>query len=179
MRWDIPLRIIPMTMLPIVMVMLSVASADDLRLVTINDNVWWLITASLVIPVFTTSFLYSLRYMSGYGFSRGAIVLEVPFYIVLNPIAEEVFFRGLFLYLLNGYIGIGVSVAIVAVVFGFHHRLAGFSMKFIWLATVGGLVFGVITATSGSILPAVILHSTADLGLFVFGPLYSRRCKAL
>lgn len=179
MRWDIPLRVMPMTIIPIGLVMLSFQSADDLGLVIVNHNSWWLITAVLIVPVFSTAFLFSLRYISGYGFSKGALALELPFYLILNPIAEEVFFRGLLLHLLNDYFGIGVSVAIVSVIFGFHHWIAGFSMKFLLLATIGGLVFGVVAMLSGSILPAIILHSVADLGLFVFGPLYSRRGKPL
>ena len=175
MRWDIPLRIFPLIAVPLAIVGFSSISTEQIGLADVQDDAWWIVMVALLVPVFLVSLLFSMRYMVGYSFSKAALPLEILFYLILNPVAEEMFFRGLAQSQLAYLLGTEISIIAVAFIFGFHHWLAGFSFKFLCLATVGGFVFGVISAGSGSILPAVLLHSAADLGLFIIGPWYAYR----
>ena len=93
----------------------------------------------------------------------------------LNPVAEELFFRGWIQQQLEIVIGAMPTIVLVSIVFGFHHALAGFTRPFLILATIGGVLFGVVTMVSGSVIPAIGLHVSADIGLFLIGPWWLSR----
>ena len=63
----------------------------------------------------------------------------------------------------------------IALVFGFYHRIAGFPLPFLLLATAGGFLFGILFLVSGTILTPIIVHFIADLALFNLGPIVLTR----
>lgn len=73
---------------------------------------------------------------------------------IVAPIVEEVIFRGLILTRLNRVMSGWLAVAVAAAIFGLCHG------QFIWFcyAFVLGLIFGYITRSTVSILPAMLMH---------------------
>jgi len=137
---------------------------------------WWLVGALMGVAVVQVSTRFVVRQGgSGSRATPGALALELLFFVVLNPVAEELFFRGLAQRQLDGVIGFVQALLLVSVVFGFHHALAGFRLPFLILATVGGLLFGTVMAVYDSVLPAIALHIAADIGIFVAGPRWAER----
>jgi membrane protease YdiL (CAAX protease family) len=77
---------------------------------------------------------------------------------IISPIFEEIIFRHMLLFPLRKY-GDKQAVIITAVLFGaFHGNLTQFLY-----ATVGGLVFGVVTVRTNSLKPAIILHMANNI----------------
>ena len=114
----------------------------------------------------------------GHAPGRSALLLELPFFALVNPVAEEVFFRGGVMFGLASLVGMPWSIAITSLVFGFHHGLVrGFPFSFLILGTLGGALFGIAAAGFGSIAPAIVLHAAADLAIFVTGGLVLERLQ--
>ena len=125
------------------------------------------------IPVFVACTLYRQRYWPIYSLaSPRAHLVEDGYFLFCNAPAEELFFRGM---LQSWAMAVGiwhpaVGFAGVALIFGFYHRLAGFPLPFLLLATAGGVLFGVLFLLSSTVLVPIIVHFIADLALFNLGP---------
>jgi membrane protease YdiL (CAAX protease family) len=98
---------------------------------------------------------------------RSALTLELPFFGLINPVAEELFFRGGALFGLASLMGMPWAIVVTSIVFGVHHALVRFPISFLVLGTMGGALFGITTAHFGSIAPAIVIHAVADLAVFV------------
>jgi len=177
-RVDVPARILPLTAVPIVWALVWGGGVHSVGL-SVDFPLWaWLPLLPLGVVVALVSAEFVRRQGgSGSRATPGALALELPFFLVLNPIAEELFFRGLAQGRLSESIGFVPALLIVATVFGFHHALAGFQHPFLILATVGGLLFGTTLFIYDSVLPAIALHIAADIGIFLVGPWWSARSR--
>ena len=84
----------------------------------------------------------------------GGKVLLVLMTVVLAPIAEEVFYRGLILRSLSRALPVWAAVVVTAVVFGVMH--------FEWVQLVGlslfGMLAGALAARTGRLGPAILAH---------------------
>ena len=173
-RWfriDVPARVAPLIAAPLVWVVGWGGGVEAVGLSADFPAWWWIPIGVLAggVAVFCVGFV-ARRGGTGSRATAGALALELPFFLLLNPVAEELFFRGLAQRQLEGAIGFLPALLLVSVVFGFHHALAGFRFPFLLLATAGGLLFGSVMAVYDSVLPAIGLHIAADIGIFVAGP---------
>ena len=177
-RLDVPARVLPLTAIPLLW---AVAWGGGVGAVGLKAEFpgWWWLTATVMAIVVVLVCVWFVVRQGGTGSraTMGALALELPFFLVLNPVAEELFFRGLAQRQLEGVIGFLPALVLVSVVFGFHHALAGFRRPFLILATVGGLLFGSVMAVYDSVLPAIGLHVAADIGIFVAGPWWAARSE--
>lgn len=178
-RWfriDVPARVLPLIAIPLVWAVGWGGGVGAVGLNTDFSGWWWIGVALMGIAVVLVSTWFVVRHGgSGSRATPGALALELPFFLVLNPVAEELFFRGLVQRQLEGVAGFVPALLLVSVVFGFHHALAGFRRPFLILATAGGLLFGTVMAVYDSVLPAIAVHIAADIGIFVAGPWLAER----
>ena len=177
MRWDVPTRIVLLIAAPLIWI--AVAGIDPPRIgleldLSLRD---WLLTVLLAIGAGLVSLAYRRwLWRPRAAPDRSALALELPFFAVLNPVAEELFFRGAALFGLANLVGMPWAIAITSVVFGVHHAIARFPVSFLVLGTLGGAMFGIVTAHFDSIVPAIVMHAAADLAIFVVaGPMAQRR----
>ena len=168
MRWDVPTRILLLIAAPLIWIAVAGInpSAIGLRLdIGLRD---WLLIAALSLGAGLVSLAYRRwLWRPRVAPDRSALALELPFFVVLNPVAEELFFRGAALFGLANLVGMPWAIAITSVVFGVHHVLARFPVSFLVLGTLGGALFGIVTAHYWSIVPAIIMHAAADVAIFV------------
>jgi membrane protease YdiL (CAAX protease family) len=83
--------------------------------------------------------------------------------VLIGPVVEELLYRGAGIGLLRPY-GTPLAVVTTAVIFGFGHGLLLSLGAFIWF----GLVVAVVRLRTGSIYPAILVHSTFNaLGMTV------------
>lgn len=178
-RWfriDVPARVLPLIAIPLVWAVGWGGGVGSVGLKADFPGWWWIAFGLLAVAVALVSTWFVVRQGgAGSRATPGALALELPFFLVLNPVAEELFFRGLAQRQIEGAIGFVPALLLVSVVFGFHHALAGFRLPFLILATVGGLLFGTVMAVYDSVLPAIGLHVAADIGIFVAGPWWVER----
>lgn len=175
-RVDVPLRVLPLTVIPLAWALIWGGGLVAVGLSLDGSVRSWLLLVPLAIVVAVVCVEFVRRRgASGSRATAGALALELPFFLILNPVAEELFFRGLVQQRLTDAIGFIPAILIVSLVFGFHHALAGFRRPFLILATVGGLLFGSVMVLYDSVLPAIGLHIAADIGIFVAGPWWAVR----
>ncbi len=172
MRWDVPTRVAVLIAAPFIWI--GVAGIDPAAIGLTLDlrPADWALTALwaagvLLVTLTYRRWLWPVRAAPG----RSALALDLPFFLVLNPVAEELFFRGAALFGLANLIGMPWAVVVTSLVFGLHHGLdRRFPPSFLALGTLGGLLFGIAAAHFGSIAPAIVLHAAADLVIFVAAP---------
>ncbi len=176
MRWDIPTRIVFLIAAPVIWIALAGIDPSTIGLwhdMSLRD---WLLTAALALGAGLVSLAYRRwLWRPRAAPDRSALALELPFFAVLNPVAEEFFFRGAALFGLANLVGMPWAIAITSVVFGVHHALARFPVSFLVLGTLGGAMFGIVTAHFESIYPAIVMHAAADLAIFVAAGLLAGR----
>ncbi len=179
MRIDVPVRIVPLVGVPIVWAVVwgGGLGAIGLRIPFAPSGWLWIGLISLAVISACVVFVAGALNWSAKA-TRGALALEIPFFLLLNPFAEELLFRGLFQPRLEALIGFPAALTVVSLIFGFHHAFAGFNLRFLLWASLGGFLFGAVAAQYSSVVPAMLLHSAADLGIFLFGPWVSARRQA-
>lgn len=99
-------------------------------------------------------------FKEGYTLWRGLNV------VLLIPIAEEIYFRGVLFTACRAKFGLPVGVIISAVLFGLVHFNPHYPS--LWYLSVGppipsGLVFALLFHYSGSLLPAILCHWILNL----------------
>lgn len=168
-RWDVPTRIAFLITVPLVWVAVADIDPAAIGLTLGLGGLDWAQVAvwSAGVALVTLTYrrwLLPVRHVP----DRLALALELPFFGVLNPVAEELFFRGGAMFGLANLVGMPWAIAITSLVFGFHHGLdRQFPFSFLVLGTLGGAIFGIAAAMFGSIAPAIVLHAVADLVIFV------------
>ena len=100
---------------------------------------------------------------------------KVLWTVLISPITEELFFRGL---MYNGFLFVGRKLwskrafeifvmVFVAFVFGVAHARTGI---YLTLTTVAGVVYGLCRLKSGSVIPAIVCHAVFNaLVMWTFG----------
>ena len=113
-------------------------------------------------------------FTAGINFNGGAALILANLFLTLGiGMAEEIFFRGIIFGLWLEH-GVGKAMIISSVLFGFSHLLniaggaeLGETVLQICFALVYGMVFALIFAESGSLLPCVLLHALHDFCSFI------------
>jgi membrane protease YdiL (CAAX protease family) len=108
---------------------------------------------------------------AGRGKSWNAMLTALPLWLVfslLNATMEELWFRGLFLSRLAPFLGQGLSVFLIALVFGASHVGAAYLtpgeiLQFVVPAFLVGLGAGWLIVRTGSLWGAVLFHAGADV----------------
>ena len=128
------------------------------------------------IIAFTLLLIALSPFAVGINFNGGAALIFANLFLTLGiGMAEEIFFRGIICGLWLEY-GMGKAMMISSVLFGFSHLLniaggaeVGETVLQICFALVYGMVFALIFAESGSLLPCVLLHALHDFCSFISG----------
>ena len=89
--------------------------------------------------------------------------------LVIYPLLEEGFYRGLILQMLRRYLPLWVAVLVPTLIFGVTHF--GFSWRNAVFALMVGCHLAWLAIRSRSLYPSILCHSTVNLSaLFVLGP---------
>ena len=171
--WDVPLRLVPFAAVALVWAYALADGAETLKLTWRVTGLDLALMLGAGIPVFAACTLFRARYWPIRDLaSPRAHLVEDSYFLLFNAPAEELFFRGMLQSwaMSLGIVPPAVGFAAVALFFGFYHRLAGFPMPFLLLATGGGILFGLLFLVSTTILTPIIVHFIADLALFNLGP---------
>lgn len=115
-------------------------------------------------------------FAAGINFNGGAALIFANLFLTLGiGMAEEIFFRGIICGLWLEC-GVGKAMMLSSVLFGLSHILNlaggadfGETILQICFALVYGMVFALIFAESGSLLPCVLLHALHDFCSFISG----------
>jgi CAAX protease family protein len=99
---------------------------------------------------------------------RNAVYLLAVFAVLIAPIFEEVYFRGLLYPVLSRRLGFVSAVSITALCFALIHaeQLRGAWAPLLLLFIVG-VVLTVVRAVTRSIVPSLMLHMTYNFALFM------------
>jgi membrane protease YdiL (CAAX protease family) len=97
------------------------------------------------------------------------LLLTILMSAAVAGISEEAGFRGYMQGPLERRYGPTLGIAITSFVFGLAHLSHGTFVPAILFDIMWGALFGLLTYLSGSILPAVVLHSSADALEFIVG----------
>ncbi len=119
------------------------------------------------IPVPTTDADASrpLRFLN-YMLHPGGLFLKA---VILAPLWEEIFYRGLILQLARRYVPAWAAMAISSLIFALPHASMGFGTAV--LALLLGTALGWLVVRSGSLLASMLCHAAINLcWLFVLGP---------
>lgn len=79
--------------------------------------------------------------------------------VVVGPLVEEVFFRGLLYGLLRKKLGVWKAVFISSALFGVAHGFGPIGL----VAALGGVGFALVYENTGSLAPAVVAHMLGNL----------------
>jgi membrane protease YdiL (CAAX protease family) len=85
----------------------------------------------------------------------GAFALNLVAFALIGPIAEELTFRGLGFYLLEGFVGQTATILVLGIMFGLWHGL----IEALPVLVVFGLCLAYLRAHTDSIYPGMILHA--------------------
>lgn len=127
--------------------------------------------AILSIPI--ASFMFN-----GQNLSMDRVVLWLPWILVIviaNGIREELLYRGLFLKKYMSVFGPNVSNLLQALIFSLSHTVAGrgtvpytsFTIAFVIITFLLGLVLGYIMRRTDSMLGPVLFHAGSDIPVFL------------
>jgi membrane protease YdiL (CAAX protease family) len=96
---------------------------------------------------------------------------------IVAGVSEEAGFRGYMQEPLERRYGPTIAIALTSIVFGLVHLSHGVFVPAILFDVGWGVLYGLLTYVSGSILPAVILHSTTDCLYLVLGWMFPDRAS--
>ena len=132
-----------------------------------------LVFASIIV-IFITSYFWI--YLTGLSSSDAQHVSEYLkslalswsiFYltriVIISPIIEEVFFRGVIFSTLREVMGIKIGLVLQAVLFAFIHG----EINAVFPIFVSGLVLAYVYYRTRSILPSIIIHSFQNISVIV------------
>lgn len=108
-----------------------------------------------------------LRFLN-YMLHPGGLFLKA---VIVAPLWEELFYRGLILQLARRYLPAWGAIAVSALIFALPHASMGFGTAL--LALMMGTALGWLVVRSGSLLASMLCHATINLcWLFVLGPFF-------
>ena len=94
---------------------------------------------------------------------KGSIALEIVGVVIVTPIVEEIFFRGVAYRLLRRRMGAALSVILSSVFFGLAH---GNVLSFIY-TTALGVILAVTFEAHGSIFVPIVIHASFNATSYV------------
>ncbi len=178
MRLDLVLRLVPLTVVPLLFSWLSGTPLSSLGLVVTHPLRDLLVAVPLGLAGFgiAASFASYLSRRSGRWFvpTEPDLLLQSAYYLVLNAPVEEWFFRGF----LQGSLGRwwnapALAVLVTTTVFGAYHFLDRWGWRPVAGSTVAGLALGLIylwQPSPPSLLAPVLVHAAITCGFLSLGP---------
>ena len=94
----------------------------------------------------------------------GGLVYGLLSAVILAPIAEEIFYRGLLLRGLERRFGFWISVSVATIAFALAHSYDAFGLISVGLV---GFVLAVIYRTTGSLTTTILIHALYNLSITV------------
>ena len=105
--------------------------------------------------------------------ARRGFPLVIAVALVIQAVAEELFFRGYLFSALRAKSGPATTIIVSALLFGFFHVIVmpgPLAMYRFLSSTILGLLLGWVAWRSGSVFPSMILHGTHNAMLVLVGP---------
>ena len=178
MWWDIPLRLVPLTAIPILYLLVTRNSPATLGLTEnhLARDLALAIPCGLAGFGIAAAFSDYLSRRSGRWFvpDRGDLLLQTFYYLVPNAFVEELFFRGLIQGTLIRWWQIpALALAATTLLFGGYHLLGRWGWRPVAGATVGGLAVGLLylwQPEPPSLLLPVVVHAAMTAGFLSLGP---------
>ena len=132
-----------------------------------------------ILPAMVLFALVAVANGGGLALLRFRAVLPLPMELLpsrtlgaaANAVAEELQFRSIILgLLLVGGMDAGLAIAIQAILFGAAHRRLWRNRDWYFLAgsLLLGYACGLVTVTSGSIIPAMVGHFSVTMAIYAF-----------
>lgn len=174
MRWDLPCRIVPMLLAPLLLIALTPISSRSMGL-TLEDLPVQLGLGALLGPLMGwLSWWYRRRIVGRVVVpTRDDAWLQSVYYVLLNTPAEELFFRGLMIGSLQSVMGPWAAWTFSTLVFGLYHIPARWGWRAVAGTTVAGGVFGLLFLLGpgpGSLVLPSIVHSFSTCAFLSAGP---------
>jgi membrane protease YdiL (CAAX protease family) len=178
MRLDLLLRLIPLTLVPLVFSRLTGTPLRDFGLVATHPlrDLAVAIPLGLAAFVIAAAFAAYLSRRSGRLFvpNRADLLLQSTYYLLLNAPIEEWFFRG-FLQggLTRWWNAPLVALFLATAIFGGYHFLDRWGWRPVAGATAAGLALGLIylwQPSPPSLLAPVLVHAAITCGFLSLGP---------
>ena len=173
-RWDLPLRVLPLLFLPLLLVALTPLSARTIGFTTAQLGMQIAFAALLGPPFAWLAWWFRWRYVRFVVVPTDADnAVQCLYYVILNTPAEELFFRGLLLGWLQGRIGAPAAWLISTALFGLYHIPAGWGWRAVVGVTAGGGLFGalfLLGPDSGSSVLPMLVHACGTCAFLSLGP---------
>ena len=178
MRLDLFVRLIPLTIAPLLFAWITHTSLGDFGLTLAHP----LRDVLISIPLGMAGFLVAAGFASYLAQRSGRLfvpdgrdlVTQCAYYIVLNAPIEEWFFRGFLQGGLTRWLGTpAVAVVIATAVFGGYHFLDRWGWRPVVGATVAGFALGLIyiwQPAPPSLLAPTLVHAAITCGFLGLGP---------
>jgi membrane protease YdiL (CAAX protease family) len=187
MRLDLVLRLLPLTVVPLVFSRLSGTPLRNLGLGTAHPLRDLLLTVPLGVAGFAVAagFAVYLSRRSGRWFvpTEPDLLVQSAYYLVLNAPVEEWFFRG-FLQgsLVRWWHAPALGVLVATAIFGAYHFLDRWGWRPVAGATAAGLGLGLIylwQPSPPSLVTPVLVHAAITCGFLSLGPYLIYRWRLL
>lgn len=182
MRWDFPLRIVPLIAAPLLLAAQTPLPVRTLGLTLTDMPQQVLLSAALGPPIGWVAWWYRRRFVGRMVVPTTSDALfQSVYYVVLNSPAEEIFFRGMLLGWLKATMGPFPAWLLSTLVFGLYHVPAGWGWRAVGGVTVAGGLFGVLFLAGsggGSLTAPTLVHAFATCGFLSAGPWAARTLKA-
>ena len=186
MRLDLLLRLVPLTLVPVLFGWLTRTPLRNFGLVVTHPLRDLLVAIPLSVASFAiaASFAAYLSRRSGRRFvpTKPDLVVQSAYYLFLNAPVEEWFFRGFLQGGLARWWNAPVLALLVATaVFGGYHFLDRWGWRPVAGATAAGLTLGLIylwQPSPPSLLAPVLVHAAITCGFLSLGPYLIYRWRA-
>lgn len=99
-------------------------------------------------------------------YPRPTMLAFLAMAVIAAPVSEEAAFRGYAMGILRKAFPPVASLIVVAVLFALAHLTQGFYLTKLTVYFLAGLMFGVTARRAASLVPAMVVHSAADLTFF-------------
>ncbi|HYM50364.1 MAG TPA: CPBP family intramembrane glutamic endopeptidase [Candidatus Limnocylindrales bacterium] len=178
MWWDIPGRLLPLTLAPIAVLWLTHTSPSAMGFSEqhLARDLLLAVPCGLAGFAIAAAFAEYLARRAGRWFvpDRGDLALQTFYYVGLNAFPEEWFFRGFLQGTLIRWWGVAwLGLAVATAVFGAYHLLGRWGWRPVGGATVAGLALGLVYLWQPhppSLLLPVIVHACITAGFLSVGP---------
>ena len=178
MRLDLIVRLVPLTMVPLVFAWLTATPLRSFGLVASHPLRDLLVAIPLSVAAFAVAagFAAYLARRSGRRFvpSTPDLLVQSAYYLVLNAPVEEWFFRGFLQGSLARWWNAPVlAVLVTTAVFGAYHFLDRWGWRPVLGATAAGLTLSLIylwQPSPPSLLAPVLVHAAITCGFLSLGP---------
>jgi membrane protease YdiL (CAAX protease family) len=186
MRLDLLLRLVPLTLVPLLFGRLTGIPLSNFGLVLTHPLRDLLVAIPLGLAAFAiaAAFAAYLSRRSGRLFvpTKSDLLLQSAYYLVLNAPIEEWFFRGFLQGGLTQWWNAPVFALLLATaVFGAYHFLDRWGWRPVAGATAAGLALGIIylcQPSPPSLLAPVLVHAAITGGFLSLGPYLIYRWRA-